>query len=192
MAKLPAPRRGSRRLRRKNVASRAVFPGSFDPLTNGHIDIIERSLEIFDEVIVGVVVNPAKNSLLSMRERVEIIGSQFKRYGNRVSVVSFSGLLVEFVRSAGCRVIIRGLRAISDFDYEAQMALVNRRLAPKIETFFLTAREEHSYVSSTVVKQVAMLGGDVSNMVPPVVAKALREKYRATTKRERVGRGSLT
>jgi pantetheine-phosphate adenylyltransferase len=169
-----------------------VFPGSFDPLTNGHIDIIERSLEIFDEVIVGVVVNPAKNSLLSMRERVEIIGSQFKRYGNRVSVVSFSGLLVEFVRSAGCRVIIRGLRAISDFDYEAQMALVNRRLAPKIETFFLTAREEHSYVSSTVVKQVAMLGGDVSNMVPPVVAKALREKYRATTKRERVGRGSLT
>jgi pantetheine-phosphate adenylyltransferase len=194
MAQLPSQRQGvsskrsrARRSSRPHIASRAVFPGSFDPLTNGHVDIIERSLEIFDEVIVGVVHNPSKNSLLSMEERERIIKAQFKRYGDRVSAVSFSGLLVEFVRSAGCRVIIRGLRAISDFDYEAQMALVNRRLAPKIETFFLTAREEHSYVSSTVVKQVAMLGGDVSNMVPPLVAKALSEKYRASASGRRVG-----
>lgn len=165
---------------RSRAAGRAVFPGSFDPLTNGHVDIIERSVEIFDEVIVGVVYNPSKSCLLSQDERVELIREQFKRYGERISVVSFSGLLVEFVESAKCRVIIRGLRAISDFDYEAQMALVNRRLAPKIETFFLTAREEHSYISSTVVKQVAMLGGDVSNMVPSAVVKALKAKYRST------------
>lgn len=164
---------------RSGAVRRAVFPGSFDPLTNGHVDIIERSVEIFDEVIVGVVHNPAKSCLLSQEERVRLIQQQFKRYGDRISVVSFSGLLVEFVERARCRVIIRGLRAISDFDYEAQMALVNRRLAPKIETFFLTAREEHSYISSTVVKQVAMLGGDVSNMVPSAVVKALKAKYRS-------------
>lgn len=156
----------------------AVFPGSFDPFTNGHADIVERSLEIFDRIIVGVLHNPSKNNLFSQVERVALITKLFAKYGGRVSVVSFSGLLVEFVASTKSRVVIRGLRAISDYDYEAQMALVNRRLAPKIETLFLTAREENSYISSTVVKQVAMLGGDVSDMVPPMIAKALERKYR--------------
>ena len=156
----------------------AVFPGSFDPLTNGHVDIIERSVAIFGHVVVGVLNNPSKSSLFTEDERVALIKRQFARYQGRVSVVSFSGLLVEFVRSVKSRVVIRGLRAISDFDYEAQMALINRKLAPTIETFFLTAREEHSYISSSVVKQVALLGGDVSVMVPPSVEAALRKKRR--------------
>jgi len=161
----------------------AVFPGSFDPFTNGHADIVERSLEIFDRIIIGILHNPSKNHLFSQEERVALISRQFARYGERVSVVSFSGLLVEFVESTKSRVVIRGLRAVSDYDYEAQMALVNRRLSPRIETLFLTAREEHSYISSTVVKQVALLGGDVSDMVPPVIASALTRKYRAGQKK---------
>jgi pantetheine-phosphate adenylyltransferase len=156
----------------------AVFPGSFDPLTKGHVDIVERSLEIFYRVTVAVLVNQSKHSLFSADERVRIIQKQFRRLHDRVSVESFSGLLVEFVKRLDSRVIIRGLRAISDFDYEAQMALVNRKLAPDIETFFMTAREENSYISSTVVKQVAMLGGDVSAMVPKVVEAALYKRYR--------------
>lgn len=166
----------------------AVFPGSFDPLTNGHVDIIERSSEIFQHVIVAVLFNPSKESLFSQAERVALIQKQFARYKGRVSVVSFSGLLVDFVQSTKSRVVIRGLRAISDFDYEAQMALINRQLAPKIETFFLTAREEHSYISSTVVKQVALLGGDVSEMVPKVVEKALAKKWQ---ERQRLRRRPL-
>lgn len=164
------------------ATSAAVFPGSFDPLTNGHVDIIERASEIFPQVIVAVLYNPSKDSLFSQVERVALISKQFTRYKGRVSVVSFSGLLVEFVQSTKSRVVIRGLRAISDFDYEAQMALINRKLAPKIETFFLTAREEHSYISSTVVKQVALLGGDVSAMVPKVVEKALQKKWQERQK----------
>jgi pantetheine-phosphate adenylyltransferase len=157
----------------------AVFPGSIDPLTNGHVDIIERSATIFGKVVVGVLNNPSKNSLFTDQERVELIKRQVARYKGRVSVVSFSGLLVDFVKSVNSRVVIRGLRAISDFDYEAQMALINRKLSPDVETFFLAAREENSYISSTVVKQVALLGGDVSDMVPPVVERALKEKWRA-------------
>jgi pantetheine-phosphate adenylyltransferase len=160
------------------AVSAAVFPGSFDPLTNGHVDIIERASEIFPHVIVAVLFNPSKESLFSQAERVALISKQFARYKGRVSVVSFSGLLVDCVQSTKSRVVIRGLRAISDFDYEAQMALINRKLASDIETLFLTAREEHSYISSSVVKQVALLGGDVSDMVPPVVASALAKKWR--------------
>ena len=176
----------AKRVQRGRAVSTAVFPGSFDPLTNGHVDIVERALAIFDRVIVGVLYNPSKSVLLSQEERVALISKQFVKHRGRVSVVSFSGLLVEFVESTGSRVVLRGLRAISDFDYEAQMALVNRKLAPHIETFFLTAREEHSYISSTVVKQVAMLGGDVSDMVPSGVARALEKKYRD---RRRVDKG---
>ena len=154
----------------------AVVPGSFDPLTKGHVDIIERALEIFDRVVIGVLNNPSKKSLFSESERIALIERQFSRSKGQISVVSFSGLLVDFVRSVKSRVVIRGLRAISDFDYEDQMSLINRKLDPSIETFFLTAREEHSYISSTIVKQVAMLGGDVSEMVTPVVKKALAKK----------------
>lgn len=170
------PRRSASKNRKP--ISTAVFPGSFDPLTNGHVDIIERSVEIFDTVIVGVLNNPSKSSLFTPEERVTLISKQFKRLEGRVRVASFSGLLVEFVQSVHSRVIVRGLRAISDFDYEAQMALINRKLSPEVETFFLTAREEHSYISSSVVRQVAMLGGDVSEMVPAVVATALAKKYK--------------
>jgi pantetheine-phosphate adenylyltransferase len=170
------------RKERKGGELTAVFPGSFDPFTNGHADIVERSLEIFDRIIIAILHNPSKNHLFSEDERVSLISKQFARYRGRVSVVSFSGLLVEFVESTQSRVVIRGLRAVSDYDYEAQMALVNRRLSPRIETLFLTAREEHSYISSTVVKQVALLGGDVSDMVPPVIATALSRKYRETQK----------
>lgn len=171
------------RSQREKRGITAVFPGSFDPFTNGHADIVERSLEIFDRIIIGVLHNPSKNHLFAQEERVALISKQFARYRGRVSVVSFSGLLVEFVESTKSRVVIRGLRAVSDYDYEAQMALVNRRLSPRIETLFLTAREEHSYISSTVVKQVALLGGDVSDMVPPVIAGALACKYKANQKR---------
>ncbi len=165
-----------------------VFPGSFDPLTNGHVDIIERASEIFGQVIVAVLFNPSKEALFTQAEREALISKQFARYRGRVSVVSFSGLLVDFVQSTKSRVVIRGLRAISDFDYEAQMALINRKLAPQIETFFLTAREEHSYISSTVVKQVALLGGDVRGMVPRVVSDALAKKRE---ERRRQGRRPL-
>lgn len=154
----------------------AVVPGSFDPLTNGHVDIIERSLEIFDSVVVGVLDNTTKKALFSPQERVELIREHFSDRADRLSVRCFSGLLVEFVRSVDSSLVVRGLRAISDFDYEAQMSLINRKLDSGIETIFLTAREEHNYVSSSIVKQVALLGGDVADMVPPHIASALRGK----------------
>lgn len=156
----------------------AVFPGSFDPLTNGHADLITRAAKIFGKLIVAIAENPNKSTLFTPGERVELIRSHFS--GNtKVSVTSFSGLLVEFAKSNRANVIIRGLRAISDFDYEAQMALVNRNLCSDIETFFLTTREEYSYISSTIVKQVAKLGGSVSTMVPRAVEEALKKKIGA-------------
>ncbi len=154
----------------------AVFPGSFDPLTNGHVDIVERSLFLFDRVVVGVLANPSKTPLFSPDERVALIEAQFKR-NKRVKAQAFDGLLVSFAKKIGAKTIIRGLRAISDYDYETQMALTNRKLAPKLETVFLVAREENSYISSTVVKQVAKYGGDVSGFVPKVVEKALRNVF---------------
>lgn len=160
----------------------AVFPGSFDPFTKGHADIVERALAIFDRVIVGVLHNPSKTYLFEEQERVALIAKHFERLGDRVAVESFSGLLVDFVARTGSRVVLRGLRAVSDFDYEAQMALVNRRLAPQVETLFLTSREEHSYISSSVVKQVATLGGDVSEMVPAIINQALKRLYRHRAK----------
>lgn len=155
----------------------AVFPGSFDPLTNGHVDIINRTLEHFDEVVVAVLANPAKRPLFSTEERKRLVAEQFGDHNEKIRIESFSGLLVDFVRQCGTTIIVRGLRAISDFDYEAQMALVNKKLDEGIETFFLMAREANSYVSSTLVKQIAPLGGDVSEMVPPVVAVALKEMF---------------
>ena len=154
----------------------AVFPGSFDPLTNGHVDIIERSVKLFDRVIVAVVSNPEKNPLLSISEREELIRVELKRLGKRVQVRSFSGLLVEFLKQTRASIVIRGLRAISDYDYETQMALVNKSLWSEVETIFMVAREENSYISSSLVKQVALYGGDVARFVPPHIAKVLRKK----------------
>ncbi len=157
--------------------ARAIFPGSFDPLTLGHVDIITRALEFCEQVIVGVLANPSKSPLFTADERVDLIEQHFRLYGERVVAESFSGLLVDFAKEQKTRVLLRGLRATSDFDYEAQMALMNRHLSSEIETFFLMTLEKHSYISSSLVKQVAPLGGSVEHLVPPVVAEALMDKY---------------
>ena len=154
-----------------------IFPGSFDPLTSGHVDIVVRGLELFDKVIVAVLSNPTKDSLFTVQERLELIRHEFAAYKGRVEVDAFRGLLVSYAKKKGTKVIIRGLRAISDFDYEAQMALTNRKLSSNLETVFLATREEYSYISSTVVKQVARFGGDVTQFVPKGVAKALKKRF---------------
>lgn len=156
--------------------SQAIFPGSFDPLTNGHVDLVVRALSVFDRVLVAVLDNPNKETLFSVKERTAFVRESFQRQGESVQVHTFSGLLVDFAREQEVKVVLRGLRAISDFDYEAQMALMNRSLNPEIETFFLMTRERYSYISSTLVKQIAPFGGDVSSLVPPPVAAALEQK----------------
>ena len=168
-------------------ASRAVFPGSFDPITNGHLDIIQRGLSVFDDVTVAILVNPDKKPLFTVEERVEIIEETY-RGEPRIKVDTFSGLLVDYAESIGVGVIVRGLRAISDFEYEFQMALMNRRLNPRIETVFMMPAEGYSYLSSRLVKEVFQLGGKVTELVPPVVEKRLRDKVKpaaADTRRRR-------
>ena len=162
-------------MKRKSLA---VFPGSFDPITNGHLDIVSRALSIFSEIVMAILVNPDKQSLFSVDERVGIIREAF-RGNRRVRVEAFSGLLVDYAEKIGASVIVRGLRAISDFEYEFQMALMNRRLDPKMETVFMMPAESYSYVSSKLVKEVFQLGGRVTDLVPPVVERRLREKYGA-------------
>ena len=156
----------------------AVFPGSFDPITNGHVDIVERTLQLFDRVIVAVAFNPHKDSaLFTPGERVEMIEETMR--DRRVVADSFSGLLVDYVESVGARVIVRGLRAVADFEYEFQMALMNRHLKPEIETIFVMAGEAHFYTSSRLVKEVASLGGDIRGLVPRPALRRLRKKLPA-------------
>jgi len=169
---------------RHKSRSVAVFPGSFDPITNGHIDIVDRALKVFDEVIISILVNAEKKPLFSVEERLALIRDAF-RGEKRVRGDTFSGLLVDYAMRVGASVIIRGLRAISDFEYEFQMALMNRRLNPRIETVFLMAPEGFSYLSSRLVKEVFDLGGDVRGLVPPVVERRLREKRQSAAKRGR-------
>ena len=157
----------------------AIFPGSFDPLTNGHIDIIERSLTLFDGLTIAVLENSEKKPLFSVSERIALIAQECAAYNKvkeRVVVRSFSGLLVEFAKQEKCHIVVRGLRAISDYDYEAQMALMNKSLYRDLETVFLIAREENSYISSSIVKQVALLGGDISRYVPGGIRSAILAK----------------
>ena len=151
-----------------------IYPGSFDPLTYGHLDIIERATKICDRLIVGILVNSAKQSLFSLEERTECLEHCCKVY-TTVEVISFSGLLVDFCRQNDITCIIRGLRAVSDFEYEITRASINRRLAAEVETIFLMARDENLFVSSSLVKEVATYNGDISTLVPPYVASRIRQ-----------------
>jgi pantetheine-phosphate adenylyltransferase len=155
--------------------SLAVYPGTFDPITNGHVDILRRSLKIFDRVVVALADNVRKTPLFSLVERRSMITEALDREP-RVEVDAFQGLLADYCRRRGATVVIRGLRALADFEYEFQSAHMNRRLAPDVETMFLMTAEENFYVSSSLVKEVALMGGDVSRMVPPGVAAALAQK----------------
>ena len=154
----------------------AVYPGSFDPITNGHLDVIRRASGAFEHVIVAVLANPRKQPLLAADERIEIIRSALAAdgaTGDRITVDSFDGLTVDFCRARGAQFIVRGLRAISDFESEMQLAHNNRKLAPAVDTVFFMTALEHGYVSSSLVKEIAMFGGDVSEMIPPAAVDAL-------------------
>lgn len=154
---------------------RAVYPGSFDPVTFGHLDIIERSSTLVDELVVGVLNNNAKSPLFSVEERVKML-KEITRNMPKVQVAPFEGLLVDFTKKMEAKVVIRGLRAITDFEYELQMAQTNHKLEPQVETVFLTTSLEYSYLSSTTVKEVAAFGGDISRFVPEIVADRMKEK----------------
>jgi pantetheine-phosphate adenylyltransferase len=153
----------------------AIYPGSFDPLTNGHVDIIQRGSRLFHRIVVGVLINLEKAPLFTVPERVAIAREVFRGWDN-VEVDTFDGLLVEYARSKHAGVIVRGLRAVSDFEYELQMALMNRRLSPDVETVFMMPAEPYTYVSSRLVKEVVALGGSVHGLVPGIVEDRLREK----------------
>ena len=154
----------------------AIYPGSFDPITNGHLDVIERGSRMVERLVVSVLGNAGKQPLFSVDERIGMLREAVAPFAN-VEVAAFDGLLVDFAFERGASLILRGIRAISDYELEWQMALMNRRLRPRIETVFLMAREEYSFISSHLVKEVARLGGDVSSMVPPAVNRRLQERF---------------
>ncbi len=154
---------------------KALYPGTFDPPTNGHVDLIQRSAKLFDHLIVAILVNPVKNPLFTVQERVEMLEEVVEPLGN-VSIATFDGLMVDFARRQGATAVLRGIRAISDYEHEFQMALMNRRLAPEIETVFLQPAGRYSFVSSRMVKEVFSFGGDVSGLVPTNVLKRLRAR----------------
>ena len=162
------------------MSTLAVYPGSFDPLTNGHVDIIERGARLFDRIIVAMAVNAEKSPMFTMAERIEIARAVFKNHPN-VEIESFDGLLVEYVARRKANVIVRGLRAVSDFEYEFQMALMNRELASTIETVFMMPAVKYSYISSRLIKEVFALGGRVHGLVPELVETRLREKQAVRT-----------
>ena len=154
----------------------AIYAGTFDPLTLGHMDLIERSAEIFSKLVLAVAIGTPKNTLFSAEERIEM-AIQSTTHLHNIEIVTFDGLLIDFSRKKEIGVLIRGIRAYSDFEYEFQMALTNRKMAPEIETLFMMPKETHSYVSSSTVKEISMLGGDPSQFVPDPVKLALKEKY---------------
>jgi pantetheine-phosphate adenylyltransferase len=162
-----------------SLMRRAIYPGSFDPVTNGHLDIIQRGCKLFDEIIVAILVNPDKTPFFSVEERREILEAVLKEIdhsGCRVVVESFEGLLVQYAAERKAHAIVRGIRAISDYEYELQMALMNRRLEPSLETVFMMPAEAYSYVSSRLVKEVFHLGGSIEGLVPALVEKRMRDK----------------
>ncbi|MFL6208844.1 MAG: pantetheine-phosphate adenylyltransferase [Pyrinomonadaceae bacterium] len=159
---------------------RAIYPGSFDPVTNGHLDIIERGCKLFDEIIVAIVINPHKQALFSVEERRELLTAALGEIDDgacRLVVEDFQGLLMDYAAAREVVAIVRGIRAYSDYEYELQMTLMNRRLEPRIETVFMMPAEAYSYVSSRLVKEVAQLGGSITGLVPPVVEARMREKF---------------
>jgi pantetheine-phosphate adenylyltransferase len=158
---------------------RAIYPGSFDPVTNGHLDIIERSCKLFDEIIISILINPDKRPFFTIDERLEMLTEvvrDISQGGCKLRVDSFRGLLVNYAVAQEANAIVRGIRAISDYEYELQMALMNRRLEPGIETVFMMPAEIYSYVSSRLVKEVFQLGGTVTGLVPPIIEKRMKEK----------------
>lgn len=160
----------------------AIYPGTFDPITNGHLDLIQRGLRIFDHIIVAVAENPGKNPLFSVAERLEMIRVALKDTPN-VTIDTFNGLLVEYVRSQNARVILRGLRAVTDFEYEFQMAMMNRRMEPEIETVFLMTGLRWVFLSSRIIKEAAVHGGNIEGMVPEFVHQKLKEKFGLLTEK---------
>jgi pantetheine-phosphate adenylyltransferase len=161
---------------RVGTVRRAIYPGSFDPITNGHLDVIQRAAKLFDEVIVAVAFNEQKKSLFPVDERVALIQGTTGEFTN-VRVSRFDGLLVDFARSQGASAVVRGLRAVSDFEFEFQMALMNRKLEPEIETIFMMPAEKYTYLSSRIIKEIGRLGGNLDSFVPVSVATALRAKF---------------
>jgi len=158
------------------MKTKAIYPGTFDPITNGHIDIVERARKLFDEVIVGIAESPAKEPLLLLEERLALAKSALSHMTN-VQIRGFSGLLIDYMSENGVSVVLRGLRAVTDFEYEFQLAAMNRQLDSNIETVFLTPAENYAFVSATLVKEIAALGGDVSKFVHPDVLATLRHKF---------------
>ncbi|MCX7021893.1 MAG: pantetheine-phosphate adenylyltransferase [bacterium] len=156
-----------------------IFPGTFDPVTNGHLDLVQRALHICEHLVVAVAGNPPKQPLFSTEERTAMIAEAVGGYGDRVSVRAFPGLLVDFAREIGIHLVIRGVRGVADFEDEFRMALANRRLFPQFETLFLMPSEIYTYLNSSLVKEIARLGGDLSHFVPPAVERALQEKLAA-------------
>ena len=161
----------------------ALYPGTFDPLTNGHIDVITRAARLVDKLVIGVAINTGKGPLFSLEERVELVKAEIASIADRngmvIDVVPFEKLLVHFARQLGATMIVRGLRAVSDFDYEFQMAGMNYRMDPEIETVFLMASERHQFIASRLVKEVARLGGDISSFVPPLTLERVSQRIRA-------------
>ncbi len=158
--------------------SRIVYPGTFDPITNGHLDVIGRALQMFDEVVLGIAADSTKRPLFTLEERTRLVeGALPVAIAGKVRVVAFQGLLIDFVKAQGSRAILRGLRAVSDFEFEFQMALMNRKLSDQIETIFLMPKDSYTYLSSTIIKEVGRLGGNISPFVPPLVEAALRRKF---------------
>jgi pantetheine-phosphate adenylyltransferase len=158
-------------------AMSVVYPGSFDPVTYGHIDIINRAAKAFDEVIVAVLKNTSKKTIFSVEERMELLGKV--KFDGNVKIKSFDGLVVDFLKSEGATILVKGLRVISDYEYECQMALTNKSLYPACDTFFIPAKLENSFLSSSIVREIASFGGDISGLVPPEIEKDIMDKYKS-------------
>jgi pantetheine-phosphate adenylyltransferase len=161
----------------------AIYPGSFDPVTNGHLDIITRGLKIFDKLIITILINPTKKSLFTVEERMELLRESLKRFNDQIEITSYDGLLVDYAVKRNAQAILRGMRAVSDFEYEFQMALMNRKLNRDIQTVFLMTGLRWIFTSSSIIKEAIQFGGDIESMVPPVVYQKLMQKFNISPKK---------